>query len=130
MSFKTGLAFLLNTPFTIIGLLLALIYIPYKVIWNRDLAALILYVRYDRFTPLPYMKGWRAMALGHAVIMGPREKPLDLEHELIHVEQHIRYPFIFIFLNYIELVLHGYRNNRFENEAYTRAGNIYESSRK
>lgn len=65
------------------------------------------------------------MALGHVVMLGPLEKEKDLEHELIHVEQWIREPFIHFFLYNIELMRHGYRNNKYEVEAYDRAGNIY-----
>lgn len=65
------------------------------------------------------------MAVGHTVILNPRVEDKDLEHELIHVEQFIRSPFIFPLLNLIELLRSGYRKNKYEDEAYTRAGNNY-----
>lgn len=72
-----------------------------------------------------YMKDVRAANIGHVVLLGPKLAPKDLEHELIHVEQYMRYPFIYPFLYYFELFKKGYRNNRFEDEAYRKAGNFY-----
>lgn len=65
------------------------------------------------------------MALWNIVILNDKEEQWDLEHELVHVEQFGRYFFIFPLLNLIETHKNGYRNNRFEIEAYDRAGNNY-----
>lgn len=73
------------------------------------------------------MKGLRATAMGNIVLLGPNLEDKDLEHELIHVEQHMRYPLIFPLLFWLELYRHGYRKNRFEREAYDKAGNIYKA---
>ncbi len=72
-----------------------------------------------------YLKGARAMAIGQVVILGPNFEQNDLEHELVHVEQSARAPLIHPILYFIELVRKGYRNNKYEVEAYSRAGNIY-----
>lgn len=45
-----------------------------------------------------YVKGARAVTIGHVVLLGPRIEYKDLEHELIHVQQHQR---IFVFKCYI-----------------------------
>jgi hypothetical protein len=65
------------------------------------------------------------MAIGHLVILGPNLEKYDLEHELVHVEQYMRFPIIFPILNLIELFRVGYKNNKYEVEAYSRSGNIY-----
>lgn len=49
----------------------------------------------------------------------------DLEHELIHIEQHMREPFIHPFLAAIELAKNGPRNSKYEKEAYDKANNKY-----
>lgn len=67
------------------------------------------------------------MALGNAILLGPKEMEKDLEHELVHVEQFERKPFIHFFLYYIEMIKKGYRNNKYEVEAYDRAGNLFKS---
>ena len=71
------------------------------------------------------MKHTRAMAFGHVVMLGPNLEDKDLEHELIHVEQHQRMPLIQPILYWIELIRKGPANNKYEDEAYRRAGNIY-----
>ena len=49
----------------------------------------------------------------------------DLKHEIIHVKQHERYPLIYPFLYLFELLKNGYRQNRFEVEAYTLSKSVY-----
>lgn len=65
------------------------------------------------------------MTNGHTIQLGPLEQEGDIDHELIHVEQAIREPFIHPFLYQLERVKHGYRKNKYECEAYSRAGNTY-----
>ena len=118
--------FILNLPWTLIGLFLALISIPTSVRVTQG--ALVFHIRSWWWTHLfKYMKGVRATTNGYVVLLGPNIEPLDLEHELIHIEQHKRYPFVYPFLYISELIRKGYRNNKFEEEAYRRAGNAYKS---
>ena len=70
----------------------------------------------------------RAATLGHVVILSNNLEKGDLEHELVHVEQYERMPVIFPFLYYLELIQKGYRKNKYEDEAYCRAGNLYKGS--
>ncbi len=74
-------------------------------------------------------KGVRAITNGHVIQLGPLEREKDLEHELIHVEQAEREPFIHPLLYLVESRKHGYRQNKYEDEAYTRASNEYKSTK-
>ncbi|MDO8430450.1 MAG: hypothetical protein Q7S72_00460 [Candidatus Taylorbacteria bacterium] len=65
------------------------------------------------------------MAMGNVVLLGPKEMEKDLQHELIHVEQYNQEPFIHFFLYHFETLRKGYRNNRYEVEAYERAENLF-----
>lgn len=67
------------------------------------------------------------MATGHVVQMSKWADDLDLKHEIIHVEQFMRYPFISGFLLLIETIRHGPYppRNKYEKEAYERAGNRF-----
>lgn len=65
------------------------------------------------------------MTIGSTVILNPRVEDKDLEHELVHVEQGQRVPLIQPILYYTELLRKGYRANKYEEEAYSRAGNRY-----
>lgn len=121
-------AFVLHIPYTIFGLIVSLFLLPNSIRLNRKPFALIIKVRRESFG-FGYMKGWRGMTVGHVVILNPREEEKDLEHELIHVEQQIRTPLIQPVLYTIELLRKGYRNNRYEEEAYSRAGNTYKAGK-
>lgn len=70
----------------------------------------------------------RAVANGHCVQLGPHILENDLAHELIHVEQAIRQPFIHPFLYVWETQRHGYRYNKYEIEAYDKSASIYTES--
>ena len=71
------------------------------------------------------MRNARAVTVGHIILLSPRIEAGDIEHELIHVKQFDRLPLIFPILYSIELLRKGYRNNKYEEEAYRAAGNIY-----
>jgi hypothetical protein len=118
------IAFILNLPWTILGLFVGLISIPERVRIDKENWAIILWVKSWWWTVL-WMKNARAATIAHVVLLGDRTENLDLEHELIHVEQYMRIPFVHPFLYYLELIRHGYGNNKYEVEAYRRSGNEY-----
>jgi len=107
---------ILNLPYTILGLLLALFSLPKNIKINRKPLVFILNVR-RLWWEFGYLKNMRAFAFGNTVVLGPKIKEGDLRHEIIHVKQFIKYPFIFPFLYYKELILKGYKKNKYEKEA-------------
>jgi hypothetical protein len=120
------ISFILNLPWTFILIFFALISIPRKISINKDPLALVFKIKsFWWFEWLPGSKGVRGMAMGNVVLLGPKEMEKDLEHELIHVEQSNRKPFIHFFLYHFETFRKGYRNNKYEVEAYEKAGNVY-----
>ncbi|HKU18104.1 MAG TPA: hypothetical protein VJP80_02415 [Candidatus Saccharimonadales bacterium] len=76
-------------------------------------------------TWLPGYKGVRATTTGAIVLLGNKLMANDLEHELVHVAQYQREPFVHAFLYVFASLRHGYRNNKYEIEAYKKAGNVY-----
>lgn len=116
--------FILNTPYTIIGLVISLISVPTKIGFRRNPYTFVVNVK-KFWWEFGYMKNARAMSIGNVVILSPNIEFGDLEHELVHVRQHERMPLIHPILYYIELMRKGYRNNKYEIEAYNKAGNIY-----
>ena len=120
-------AFILNLPFTIVGLFIALISIPTTVSWTKERVALIVKVK-SFWWSIGWMKGARAATVGHVVLLSKKNEPKDVEHELIHVDQYQREPFVYPFLYYLEFFRKGYRNNKYEIEAYQKAGNRYDDS--
>lgn len=120
-----GVAFILNLPWTIIGIAVAVISLPKSVRIHRTPLSLVVDVRSFWWqTWLAQYKGVRATTIGQVILLG-RTLPNDLEHELIHVEQYRRAPFIHPFLYVYESLTHGYRQNKYEVEAYQKAQNVY-----
>lgn len=120
------ITFMLNLPWTVLGIFLSIISIPYKVSSNKKSLAIIFYVKsFWWYSWIPGKKKVRAMTNGHIIQLGPLEQNGDVAHELIHVEQAIREPFIHPFLYQLETIKRGYRNNKYEDEAYSRAGNTH-----
>ena len=65
------------------------------------------------------------MTVGHTILLGPKILDRDLEHELIHVRQYEQEPLVYPLLYYTELIRKGYRNSKYEDEAYRKSGSIY-----
>lgn len=122
------LSFILNLPYTLLGILLALLLRPTKIESAKNPYRIVFSVKNDSFGS-GHTKGWRGMTCGHTIILNPRVEKKDLEHEIIHVKQYERLPFIFPFIYYFEMFRHGYRNNKYEEEAYSGAGNVYRAGK-
>ena len=120
------IALMLNLPWTIVGLLAAVLSIPTGIGWSSDPIAIVINVRsFWWYAWVPSLHGVRALTDGHVILLGPHLLPHDLEHERIHVRQAIRLPFVFPFLNASQNFTNGYRHNKYEVEAYTKSDSQY-----
>lgn len=117
--------FVLNLPVTLIGIIPMILSGPYHLKFITNPYALVFKVK-KFWWAFGFLKNARAITIGHIILMGPRLLKNDLEHEIIHVEQCDRYPVIFPILYMYERIRKGYRQNRFEDEAYTLSNSIYE----
>lgn len=120
------IAFILNLPWTCIGIMLLIISAPKRVQLHAKPVALVAFV--DSFwwqTWRPGHKDTRAVSIGNVVLLGKNLLPYDKEHELVHVRQYERAPFIQAFLYMYQQLKYGYKNNKYEREAYKIAGNKY-----
>lgn len=116
---------LLNLPWSLLGFLGALLSLPINMRFDKFTPALIFQIKtFWWLEHIPGKKGVRGTTAGNIVLLG-KTLDNDLEHELIHVEQHMREPFIHPLLYIIEACRHGYRKNKYETEAYSKAGNKY-----
>lgn len=115
----------LNAPWSFLGSLCAVLSGPRLLEVNRKPFAFIVHVRsFWWYTWMPSKRGTRAMTHGNIVLIGKNEMKGDREHELVHVEQYQRMPFIHPYLYAYESGRYGYMN-KYEIEAYRRAGNEY-----
>lgn len=118
---------ILNIPWSLIGVITALLSFPDKITFVRTPPAIVFwYRRFWWYQRLPGKSQARALANGHVIQMSRHADGKDLAHELIHVEQHMRWPFFFPFMYLMEMLRNGTRiENRFEKEAYTRSKSRY-----
>lgn len=68
-----------------------------------------------------WMEHARSVTIGYTVLVGEKTRTLDLKHEVIHLKQYRRAPFIHPFLYYWEIIRKGYGNNKYEEEAYSQS---------
>lgn len=115
-------AFVLNLPWSLLCFVAGLSALPTRMTITRKPFALVLYCH-----RLWWNSHARASATGNVVLVTPKTRHGDLEHELVHVEQYTREPFIHPFLYMYQNWQYGYRHNKYEVEAYTRAGNDYDA---
>ena len=122
---RPAIFFILNLPFTLTGIIPVILSGPYHVKLVRNPYAFVFKIK-SFWWAFGFLKKARAITLGHIILLGPRLLKNDLEHEIIHVEQCDRYPVIFPILYLYERIRKGYRQNRFEDEAYTLSNSVYE----
>ena len=104
----------LNLPWTILGILTAILSIPVRIQLTSEVY--IFHVKsfwWLKILPQNFKNFPRACTNGNVILLGPKLDPRDLNHELVHVEQYKKYPFIFPFLYYYEIMKKGYKNNIF-----------------
>ncbi len=118
------IALLLNTPYTLLGLISALATFPYSAKFSNDPLCVIFKTNKCWWGIGPY-KYMRAATTGHVILLTQKTLENDLEHELIHVRQYQHYPLVYPVLYYMESVKKGYRMNKFEDEAFTLSGSYY-----
>lgn len=110
--------YLLNFPWTLLGIVNLLFCLPYRISFKRDACVVT-----GLTCGLVHIYAYRAkgVTFGNLVVVRKNEPDCILEHELVHVEQFMRQPFIHQFLYMKEFLLKGYWNNPYEVEAYTRS---------
>jgi hypothetical protein len=116
------LKILLNLPWSLMAITCAVLSAPHTIMVKNN--ALI--VRVHGFWWYP-VKGVRAMTLGNVVLLGKNIKKADLEHEMIHIGQTMREPLIHHLLSLYQTLKYGYKNNKYEQEAYMKAKNRYDA---
>lgn len=121
------IAYILNIPWTLIGLLLALVSIPKRIRFIDG--AVVFNVRSFWWANLIwYMRGHKVRGItnGNVISLGPLEEENDLRHELIHVQQYMRLPLVYPFLYAVEVIKHGSSpENKYEGEAYQKSNSVF-----
>ena len=109
------LKYFFNAPYTLMGLFNVLLCFPYKMQFAKN--AVVFHCLTCGLVHLGFPKV-RGFAIGNIVVVRKSQSTKIVAHELVHVEQYMKYPLIFGFMYLYEL-RKGYWNNRFEIEAYS-----------
>jgi hypothetical protein len=108
--------FILNIPWTILGFLSALICLIYKI--ETDKRGFIkVFVKRLWITEIFLGRRTYGLVLGNVIILSQYANEQILIHEMIHVKQFEKMPFIFPILYLYENYKNGYEKNKYEIEA-------------
>lgn len=119
---------ILNIPWSLAGISTAILSLPKKVKFSKNPPAVIFYIRsFWWYKWMPQHRGTLAITNGNVIQLSDAADELDLKHELIHVEQFMKYPLFGAFLMLFEQIRYGIgpQKNRFEKEAYEKSGSRY-----
>lgn len=115
---KKIISLILNLPWSIVGIALAVISLPIKInSFESQFFTIVIKVKRVWVIEIFYKGRIKGVALGNIVLLSDVAESSTIKHELVHSKQFINYPFIFMFMYYIEIARHGYQNNIFEIEA-------------
>lgn len=114
-----------NLPYTVFGIAFSILSVPKKISFDIRTGLPVLVIKVHTLKTVFTMPQVRGVTFGSTILLGPLEDANVFEHELVHVEQFLRYPIIFPVLYLYQLARYGYRYAPLEDEAYTRAGNTY-----
>lgn len=107
----------LNFPYTLLGIISALVTLSYSVKIHKNPFAIVFRTNHC-WWGIGWYKYMRACTIGNVILLTQKELKNDFEHELVHIRQQERYPFIFWFMYLWETFRKGYKNNKYEVEAY------------
>ncbi len=112
------LAYLLNLPWSLLGLCNAFFSIPVRIQIKKN--ALVFHSQCCGLVHF-YAPKAKGVTLGNIIIVKKSAPQNITNHELIHIEQAMREPFLFQILYIVELLRKGYWKNKYEIEAYNRS---------
>lgn len=108
---------ILNTPWTIFGLLFSFVSLPKSFRINRKPFVVIVQTDKLWLNDIFMFRRIKGFTLGRVILLSNAAEKLTYKHEFIHVQQFDKFPFVFPFLYLWELVVNGYTNNKYEIEA-------------
>ena len=122
---KKILISILNFPWSIVGIILAFIFLPTGINnLNHNFFAFIINVKRVWLIEIFYGKQIRGVTLGNVILLSNMADETTIKHELVHLKQFINSPFVFPFFYFIELARYGYKENIYEIEARKLTNNL------
>lgn len=112
------IAFVMNLPWSLLGLVYGLLLLPSSI--KIDKLAFVIVVRARRLWVNEVFLGWRVrgFTLGNTVLLSNLADNTTYDHEIVHVRQFTKKPFVFPILYCLEFIKNGYKDNKYEKKAY------------
>lgn len=107
---------ILNFPWTLLGLAVGLLSVPKGAKFSKTY--FVINVRRLWLNEIYMRRRVRGVTVGSTILLSDSADKFTLDHELVHLKQFQKYPFIFPILYLFELLKNGYGNNKYEEEAY------------
>lgn len=111
------IAFVMNLPWSLLGFVYGLLLLPTSI--KTDKLALVIVVKVRRLWVNEIFLGRkvRGFTLGNTVLLSNIANDNTYNHEIIHVRQFTKAPFVFPLLYCLQFIKNGYKNNKYEKEA-------------
>jgi len=111
------IAFVLNLPWSLAGLFYSLLMLPRNI--KTDKLQFVIVVRVKRLwiNEIFLRRKVKGFVLGNTVLLSDVADSDTYDHEIVHVGQFIKAPFIFPLLYCFESIKNGYQCNQYEKEA-------------
>lgn len=116
------LAFVLNIPWTFVGLLYGLLSLPRRIKLNKNPAVVVVNVKRLWLGEILLGRRIKGTTVGNTVLLSDVADSFTYSHEIAHVAQFEKRPLILPVLYGIETTRRGYRENKYEKEARQKSG--------
>ena len=110
--------FILNFPWTLLGFLVGIISFPKKIRFQKKQYVFIVNVKCLWLSEIVMRRAVEGLTLGNCILLSDKACPFTYEHELVHIRQFKKNPFVFPLFYVIDSAKRGYRKNVYEDEAY------------
>ena len=111
------IAFILNFPWSLLGLLCGLLSLPRNTKASKPQFVLVVNVKRLWINEIFLRRRVKGFTLGNTVLLSDMADTSTYDHELIHVGQFMKAPFIFPLLYCFKSIKNGYQCNQYEKEA-------------
>ena len=114
------IVFVLNLPWSLAGLFYSLLMLPRNIKTDKLQFVMVLRVRRLWINEVVLRRRVRGFTLGNTILLSDVADNNTYDHEIVHVRQFMKEPFIFPLFYCFEFIKHGYQNSKYEKEAYQR----------
>ena len=112
------IAFILNLPWSFLGLLIGAISLPRSLKLDYKKFVLVIKVRQLWLSGLIIGRKVKGLTMGNVMMLSDASISATYSHEMTHIKQFRKIPLLFPLFYCLEFVKNGYRQDQYEKEAY------------